>query len=410
MPTKQRKKQNAIQTKQEELHQRNLFFKKMQQTMALLGDASAFGLLDKKQLENMFYFRLRPLKIIAQNKRKQKCLANDIDFMNKTITIQLQRRFIEIGENKVRFNLYDFRVYVESLSVFWYITKENRSESEARFKACFPLFNDNFLETRAHVMTEVQKILHNNARSLSDVAKKTIRFDPEPKIKPLERSNSLCYNNYILIENKPETEILEIDGIRRTIYRVFITAYTEFIPLTITPEKLGMDGLMQKIPIKVYIQMHVLERIETRLGKLFREFSYPYITVALQNADYIPAGEKNCFLIPVENGISKLGYLKADVIDDKLVIRTFLFLTNNGTPEGKKLNQMLGLQKADKKYLGIDKLSTFIQSDIKKDEKLKALFCEAGCGDLFKLDKTGLDDQGDKELATANYITKYLGI
>ena len=156
--------------------------------------------------------------------------------------------------------------------------------------------------------------------------------------------------------------------------------------------------------------MHVLERIQTRLGKLFREFSYPYITVALQNAEYIPAGKKNSFLIPVENGISKLGYLKADVIGDKLVVRTFLFITNNGTPEGKKLNQMFGLQKADKKYLGIDKLSTFIQSDIKNDEKLKAIFCLAGCGDLFKLDKTGLDDQGDKELATADYKAKYLGI
>jgi hypothetical protein len=407
---KHKKKQNTTQIKQEQLHQRNLFFKKMQHTMALLGDASAFGLLSKQQLENMFYFRLRPLKVISQNKRKQKCLANDTDFMNKTITWQLQRKFIEIGENKVQFNYCDFRVYVESLSVFWEITKENRSASEARFKACFPLFKDNFLETRAQVFTEVQKILHNNARTLSDIAKKTIRYEPEPKIKSLSRNNSVCYNNYIVIENKPETEILEIDGNRRTIYRVFLTAYTEFIPLTIPPEKLGTDGLMQKSPLRVFIQMHALERIETRLGKLFREFSYPFITIALQNADYIPADKKNCFLIPVENGITKLGYLKADVIGDKLVIRTFLFITNNGTPEGKKLNQLVGLQKADKKYLGIDKLSTFIQSDIKKDEKLKALFCEAGCSDLFKLDKTWLDDKCDKELATAQYITKYLGI
>ena len=241
---KQRKKQNATQIEQEQLHQRNLFYKKMQHTMAQLGDASAFGLLYKQQLENMFYFRLRPLKIVAQNKSKHKCLANDVDFMNKTITVQLQRKFIEIGENKVRFSYYDFRVYVESLSVFWHIINENRSESEARFKACFPLFKDNFLETRAHAMAEVQKILHNNARSLSDIAKKTIRFDPEPKIKPLVRNNLICYNNYILIENKPETEILNINGNHRTIYRVFLTAYNEFIPLTITPEKLGMDGLM----------------------------------------------------------------------------------------------------------------------------------------------------------------------
>ena len=407
---KHKKKQNSIQIKQEQLHQRNLFYKKMQQTMALLGDASAFGLLDKQQLEKMFYFRLRPYKIIFQNKSKQKNLAKHLEFMNIVLSEHLHRSFIEIGENKIRFNLYDFRIYVESLSIFWHITKENRSESEARFKACFPLFKDNFLETRAHVMTDVQKLMYNIARTNSDIANRIIRFIPEPKIKSLTGSNSLCHDNFILIEHKPETETLEIDGHRRTIYRVIIITYSEFIPLTILPEKLGIDGLIQKIPLKVFIQMHALERIETRLGKLFREYCYPYITVALQRADFIPTDKKNCFLLPVENGISRLGYLKADVIDDKLVIRTFLFLTNNGTPEGKKLNQLVGLQKADKKYLGIDKLSTFIQSDIKNDEKLKALFYEAGCGDLFKLDKTGLDDQSDKVLATAEYMAKYLGI
>jgi hypothetical protein len=41
---------------------------------------------------------------------------------------------------------------------------------------------------------------------------------------------------------------------------------------------------------------------------------------------------------------------------------------------------------------------------------LKALFCEAGCSDLFKLDKIWLDDKSDKEIATAQYIANYLGI
>ena len=51
-----------------------------------------------------------------------------------------------------------------------------------------------------------------------------------------------------------------------------------------------------------------------------------------------------------------------DIIEGKIVIRTFLFVTNNGTPEGKKLAQITGLQKLDKKYLALDKLSTFMTS------------------------------------------------
>jgi hypothetical protein len=118
----------------------------------------------------------------------------------------------------------------------------------------------------------------------------------------------------------------------------------------------------------------------------------------------------NTYLFPLVHGADKLGYFKGDIIGDKLVIRTFLFITNNGTPEGKKLQKLIGLQKADKKYLGIDKLSTFILSDIKENEQLKTLFCEAGCGDLFKLDKTVLNKPEEKEIACAHFIANYLGI
>ena len=407
---KLRKKQNAIQNKQEEQHLRNLFFKKLQQTIALIGDASAIALLDKKKLEFIHHYRIRPHKIIAQNNSKQKSLARVLDMLNKTLNEQLHKTFIDVGEKKIRFNLTDFTVYIETLYIYWLAIEEKCSETESRFKACFPLFYDNFTETRAHATLEVKQKLDMVAWLYSDMTKQTIRFVPEKINRTSATSTSEFYNNYIMTENEPETETLEIDGHKRTIYRVCATTAEAFIPLTITPERLGMNGMLQKFPLRVFIQMHAFERIEIRLGKLFRMFHYPYIIIALLKADLIPANEKNSFLIPVTNDITRLGYLKADVTGDKFVIRTFLFLTNNGTPEGKKLNHLIGLQKADKKYLGIDKLSTFIQSDIKNDEKLKALFYEAGCGDLFKLNKTMLDDPGDKELVTADYISRYLGL
>jgi hypothetical protein len=407
---KHRKKQNTTQTKQEEQHQRNLFYKKLQHTMALLGDASAIALLDKKKLEFIHHYRIRPHRIIAQNNSKQKSLAMVLDMLNKSLNDQLHKTFIDVGEKKIRFNLTDFTVYVETLYIYWLAIEEKCSETESRFKACFPLFYDNFTEIRAHASLEVKQKLDAVAWLYSDITKQTIRFVTEKINRSSATSTSEFYNNYIMTENEPETETLEIDGHKRTIYRVVATTAEAFTPLTITPERLGMNGIMQKYPLKVFIQMHAFERIEMRLGKLFRMFHYPYIIAALLKADPIPADEKNSFLFPVTNLTARLGYLKADVTGDKLVVRTFLFVTNNGTPEGKKLNHLIGLQKADKKYLGIDKLSTFIQSDIKKDEKLKDLFCEAGCGNLFNLSKTLLDDPGDKELVTAEFISHYLGI
>jgi hypothetical protein len=237
-----------------------------------------------------------------------------------------------------------------------------------------------------------------------------IRFVPEKtdNEKPVP-DLSAFYNNYVLEQKKPETESLEIDGHRRTIYQVCVTAKQGFYPLSITPGKLGITGLMQEFPLKVYVQLHVLERLKERLGNHFRQLSYLYVMGAMLQKPVL-AGHEQGLLFPVMSGTVKLGYLKAVIIGDKLVVLTFLFVTNNGTPEGKKLKDLIGLQKEDKKYLGIDKLSTFIKSDIKQDEKLKALFCQAGCGSLFQMAKEFLDQPDQKEIACAAYLSHYLGM
>lgn len=408
---KHRKKHNAIQKKQESQHQRNLFYKKMQQTMALIGDTSAFALLKKDDLAFMHYTRIRPHKIIAAGNSQLKSLAIVLDILNTTLNNLMHKSFIEVGEHKIRVSLYDFGVFVETLYMFWRNIDTTNPDIALRFRSCFPLFNDDFNETRVQVQLQVIQKLEIISWLYSDLTKQMIRFVPvEIKKSSSAFSASLYYNNYIMEEKPAETETFETDGNNRTIYRVYATKTEGFTPLTITPEKLGMEGIMQKFPLKVFIQMHVFERIETRLGKLFRMFHFPFIFFALLKAETIPTENKNSFLFPVTNNNTRLGYLKGDVIGDKLLIRTFLFVTNNGTPEGKKLNHLIGLQKADKKYLGIDKLSTFIQSDIKNDEKLKALFYEAGCSGLFNLDKTLLDEPGDKELAAAGFIAHYLGL
>lgn len=115
------------------------------------------------------------------------------------------------------------------------------------------------------------------------------------------------------------------------------------------------------------------------------------------------------YLFPYTYRNKRLGYLKANIFGDRLIFRTFLFLTNNGTPEGKKLAKLLGVQKADKKYLGIDNLNTFINSDIESNENLKRIFCQTGCGDLFEL-KTIMKKNPSPTIHCADFLEKYLGL
>jgi len=97
---------------------------------------------------------------------------------------------------------------------------------------------------------------------------------------------------------------------------------------------------------------------------------------------------KNRMLVAFRLFNTKVGYLLAEYIDDAVLIHTFLFITNNGTPEGQKLTELTGLGKLDKKYLAIDKLSSFVKSDIGKNEKLKSIFEKAGCSSLLDIEET----------------------
>ncbi len=83
--------------------------------------------------------------------------------------------------------------------------------------------------------------------------------------------------------------------------------------------------------------------------------------------------------------MTKAGYFRFDVVGNIIVVKTFLFLTNSGTPEGDLLAKNTGLKVLDMKYLTIDKLSTFMSSDIANNVQINKIFTDAGCQSLFEL-------------------------
>lgn len=408
---KRRKKKNTSQQqKQEFRHIKNEFFKKLKQVAAVLGDISGFKLLNKSDLDHVFYCRIRPYKIINPNKQEENIGNLQLRVINKYLSTFLNLQTVEVGKSKTKISLYDFSVYAETLHQTCRNFHIKNPKDADQFRESFPILNDDFATIRVDVLHRVNIYINMLAWMCSDFIKDTVHFS---KVEIGETTSpfdtTIYHNDYSVELKRPKTELLSIDGHKRTIYQVSAKNTDDIVDLTITPEKLGASGLMQKLPLKVFIQKHVLTRLEERLGCLFVRWSYPFVVLAVLGKA-IPAETENSFLFPFKHTTTTLGYLKGDIIGDKLVIRTFLFLTNNGTPEGKKLQKLIGLEKADKKYLGIDKLSTFILSDIKDDQQLKDLFCRAGCGDLFMLDKSLLSDPNKNQTASSDFIKSYLGI
>ena len=166
--------------------------------------------------------------------------------------------------------------------------------------------------------------------------------------------------------------------------------------------------LYNELPL--YIQRHALKRLDERLG-LQPNNVHSHLFFSLYNQPVNYELDNGCTLIEFNMYEYKVGYLLTTLHEDKLVIRSFLFLTNNGTPEGRKLNALTGLEKLDKKYLEIDKLSTFTAYRIHEDKKLSAIFREAGCGSLLgakNLQAISAEFTPDRDKSTLEkYLSKY---
>ena len=209
--------------------------------------------------------------------------------------------------------------------------------------------------------------------------------------------NHNCEKRKVLIDNEP-----------RTIYRLgFPKHKTGFNWATINSVELPIKTVNMKKSLPVYVQMHALHRMEERLDCVNYYMSVLFLNDSVEHCKIVtsPSGD---MLLEYRYDKIKLGYLKIDMLEDILVIRTFLFITNNNTPEGARLHRIAGLQLEDKKFLQIDRLSTFLQPDVRNNKFICSLFNEAGCGELLKLNKEFFNLRPKSRVASTieSYFTK----
>lgn len=193
------------------------------------------------------------------------------------------------------------------------------------------------------------------------------------------------FNDIILYALKPKRVTIETKtGMRNAIQLNDLSDNFELEYFKVKPSMLGFKTVSLDIPLEIYITTHALERLQERInivpGVIHQILTLTFLQPKIahrwmgdvSHVDFLVSGEK-------------VGYLVVKMHGSKLVIHTFLFLTNNHTFEGEKLGRLLSIVKEDKKYLEIDNLSTFNSYNFEKNEKLSQLFKDAGCGSLLKL-------------------------
>lgn len=176
-----------------------------------------------------------------------------------------------------------------------------------------------------------------------------------------------------------------INGIWRPIYQMAQMKLDSNAEWIMVPSHLLHNYYRgQKDALPLYIQSHALSRLKERLDILDEEA----LNYALWENTHDITGFKSYkgyLLLPFKLYDIRIGYMVANIMDEKVVFRTFLFITHNCTPEGDKLRKITGLARHDITYWKIDRLSTFINLNMEKNTDLVALINEAGMSDLWQL-------------------------
>jgi hypothetical protein len=169
----------------------------------------------------------------------------------------------------------------------------------------------------------------------------------------------------------------------------------------------SLFGINESGNYPLYVQSHAIRNLHERVpigdGGLVHDAMWQslYSPKVAQN-------HKGEYLIEYRCFDYKLGYFVAEVVEQSILVTTFLFLTMQGTPEAISLFDRLQLKRPDIEQLGLDSLGNYLFTDLQKDSELVSIFDTCGCGHLLKMARP--ETQHDWESGYARDVRKYLGM
>ncbi len=404
MPNKKHKQSQQSKQKISNAQHRNDFFKRLDSYCKSITGEDVLKLIPRNELDKIYLTRSKSLIvepepghiIPSQIIETIRVIVNSC-FKQITIPIEKTNKTVTISENySMGLSLYMHLIYIENRNY-----KNSEKVKALLFDTC------------------------GDIRFLFDIIYDKLIDDIFPYL--ILVTNNLClhYFSYrletatpddawgarfkiIVKKYAPEKINIEIDSNSRPAYRIGWTFKADaFEWLYVTPLQLGINSAFDNLEIPVYIQMHALQRLIERIDCLHPAYLLSGIYDSLRACNVV--NNKDKFIIEYKVLNVKVGYLSALMVEGKLVIRTFLFLTYNGTPEGKRLEDFVGLKKLDTKYLKMDKLSSFMSNKLSSNEELRSIFSKADCLHLVELyDKLDKFTAVHRENSPIELLSSYL--
>lgn len=341
-----------------------------------LDQEDCFLSLSKDELRTIYYFVIHITR--PEAKSGYKISTKELKLVHDSIYNLLHYRNINMLDVKVspyEYNMLHAFFYV----ICRYIKSKNRKKY-LRSKLTIMIDID---ETYKDIRRLYERLFHNSMFTIGNVKNRYFSVDYRncsisPKKMHLQKIP-------IVSVYPARSKMLVIHGNHRPIFRLGSPLLKgAFKWLSVPSSLLANHYHGNKIELDLYIQSHALIRLKERLDIVCKQ-SQNYClwknTSQIKSFDFY----KSDILLPFYLLKYKVGYLIANVIDDKLVFRTFLFITNSCTPEGDHLKEISGLQKNDIKHWHFDRLSTIVAADVENNPAIHDLFKDIGVDDLLNL-------------------------
>ncbi|MCE4563625.1 hypothetical protein INQ51_04825 [Maribellus sp. CM-23] len=396
-----KKKKTNCNRKQLEAEKRNHFLRHIQHIFIESGCGQVYRVLTPTVMQALYSIKDSSLKIRQGN---CSCLSNsDIKLLKQTIDKEAQQTKVTIKKGDYTMSIKEFYTYGLSLHVLqtWLAEQEEPEMQEA-----YTLMKERLDIVQAE--TDFRSHLFAFCSTFSMMASELNKFQSHVKPQIISDNSGRIKGLEFELNAYPcEQKKFRIDGHTRPAFRVGSYAYYMIHPEWVSVKRSLFEKptAFNNIDIPVYIQTHAINRLRERIDTLSRDCVELYVYLSFQNP--VITFFRGKILVDYVYAQTKLGYLLVEIADNVLLIKTFLLLTNQATPEGEKLKDLTGLSKIDMKYWNIDRLSTFQKTDMEENEELQLIFRNAGCSGLFSKAVNFLEEEEKEHRSIADNFLKY---
>jgi hypothetical protein len=425
MSKKSKNKQtNYAQQKVEAAHHKKEYFKRFKQICDLI-HPDLFGTFVSIQLEAIYHLRGMSVKIVPDGKVSKKVM----DFANEFAQLAQKEPSIPLYKDGPKIiNLREFHQIIMPVEVL--LNPDNKGDDQyyniGAIENCswFKQFMDAYDDRETAYNEAMDKLRASIRIFMSDIRYMVFYVDTFYGKGSAQHDDNRIRPQISIRPFRPERKKIKIANgeFRNAIRYIMVSPDADepenrmFLAVSIPASFLGFKTYGEELLMPLYVTEHALNRLEERTDET-RLKGYIQSNILSAFADNYKKPNliklrDHKMMLEFKLFDFKIGYLVISVLEGVILVRTFLMMTSTATPEGKILHEQLGLQKLDNKYLGIDKLHTFLNSDILENEDICELFIKAGCEsliDLCKMLKTSWQlEKNEEKIKLASQMRDYL--